>query len=47
MAKFEIFISGTQDDMKAERKAVDCAVNVTTLATGILLYPWIRPELSK
>lgn len=35
MDKLKIFISGTQDDMKPERDAVDHAVNATTLATGI------------
>jgi hypothetical protein len=35
MEKLKIFISGTQDDMKPERDAVDRAVNSTTLATGI------------
>lgn len=35
MDKLKIFISGTQDDMKPERDAVDRAVNATTLATGI------------
>ena len=35
MEKLKIFISGTQDDMKPERDAVDRAVNTTTLSTGI------------
>ncbi len=35
MEKLKIFISGTQDDMKPERDAVDRAVNSTTLSTGI------------
>lgn len=35
MGKLKIFISGTQDDMKPERDAVDRAVNSTTLSTGI------------
>jgi WD40 repeat protein len=35
MEKLKVFISGTQDDMKPERDAVDRAVNSTTLATGI------------
>ena len=35
MEKLKIFISGTQDDMKPEREAVDRAVNTTTLSTGI------------
>ena len=35
MEKLKIFISGTQDDMKPERDAVDRAVNSTTLAAGI------------
>lgn len=35
MEQLKIFISGTQDDMKLEREAVDRAVNLTTLSTGI------------
>jgi hypothetical protein len=35
MEKLKIFISGTQDDMKPERDAVDRAVNSTMLSTGI------------
>lgn len=35
MEKLKIFISGTQDDMKQERDAVDRAVNAILLSTGI------------
>jgi tetratricopeptide (TPR) repeat protein len=35
MEKLRVFISGTQDDMKPERDAVDRAVNSTELATGL------------
>lgn len=35
MEKLKIFISGTQDDMKPERDAVDRAVDATKLSTGI------------
>ena len=35
MEKLKIFISGTQDDMKPERDAVDRAVNSSSLSTGV------------
>ena len=46
MEKLKIFISGTQDDMKPERDAVDRALVATTLASGVRAEKAVSQPLS-